>query len=80
MATKKSGFSLIEILIVLGFASALIAMGSMNISKYIQQLRLNQATTAFVGSLERMSDDALRFSQRVDLVEEPLSYGTVVWK
>ncbi len=80
MATKKSGFTLVEILITIGFASALIAMGSLNISKYIQQLRLNQATIAFVGSLERMSDDALRFSQRIDLVEEDLSSGTIVWK
>lgn len=79
MATKKSGFSLIEILIVLGFISALVAFGATSISSYLKQLRLNQATTAFVGNLNSMGNDALRFSQRIDLNEGYLSSGIIAW-
>lgn len=79
MSTKRSGFSLVEILIVLAFISALIVMGSFNLNSYLQKLRLNQATTAFIGNLNSMSDDALRFSQRIDLEENGLSSGLVVW-
>ncbi len=78
--SKQSGFSLIEILLVLGFASALISMGVVNLKSYMQELRLNQATTAFVGSLRQMEDDALRFSQKISLSESDLSIGRVVWK
>ena len=79
MATKRSGFSLLEILLALGFASALISLGALNLTTYMRKLRLNQATTAFVASLNRMSDDALRFSQRIDLDEGNLSSGSIVW-
>ncbi len=82
MATKyykQSGFSLLEILLVLGFASALISLGAVNVKSYMQELRLNQATTAFIGSLRQMEDDSLRFSQKISLSESGLSVGRVVW-
>ncbi len=79
MGTKKSGFTLIEVLISIAVLSVLLGVVTKGLTSYMQKLRLNQATTAFVADLYRIGDDALRFSQRMDIDESKLHSGKIVW-
>lgn len=79
MDTKNRGFTLIEVLLVLVTTGVIISIGSINLNSYLRKLHLNQATSELVASLKSMSDDALRFSQRIELDEYSLAEGNIIW-
>ena len=79
MAINRQGFSLIEVLLTLATVSAFIALGSSSLVGYLDKLHLNQATSELEASLKSMGEDALRFSQQVQLDESNLTEGKITW-
>jgi type IV fimbrial biogenesis protein FimT len=61
--TKRQGFTLIEILVVIAILGILLSIGAFNLSRYIQSSRLNEATKVVGESLRRVSELAITESQ-----------------
>jgi prepilin-type N-terminal cleavage/methylation domain-containing protein len=59
----KKGFTLIEMLIVLGVLAVLLGIGVFNFIKFRKTLELRQAQQVFVQELNRARSDARKLSQ-----------------
>jgi prepilin-type N-terminal cleavage/methylation domain-containing protein len=61
--TRQQGFSLIEMLIILGVLSILLGIGALNFNQYMQRSRLNEASKVMGETLRRVSELAITESQ-----------------
>jgi prepilin-type N-terminal cleavage/methylation domain-containing protein len=75
--TKQQGFSLLEILIVVGILSILLGIGALNVNQYIQRSRLDEASKVMGETLRRVSELAITESQKFEV---SIGSDTISWK
>jgi prepilin-type N-terminal cleavage/methylation domain-containing protein len=63
--TKQQGFSLIEMLMIIGVLSILLAIGAISLNQYLQNSRLNEASKVMGETLRRVSEIAITESQKM---------------
>ena len=75
----KKGFTLLEILIVVAIIGILLAVSSVGLQGYIQQLRLNEATSEVKQTLKRVLDEAVTQSREMRISVSSDS-SAIVWE
>lgn len=78
---KQRGYSLLELLVVLGMIGILLGIGTFLLFRYLERVRLNESVREVSETLSRIADDALRHNVRVVLDETTLaiSRDTLRW-
>jgi prepilin-type N-terminal cleavage/methylation domain-containing protein len=75
----KQGFSLLELLVVMAVLGILLAIGGWSGSRYIAQMRLNEAKRTAVEAVMKTANDALKQTRKLTLAIEN-SNSRLVWQ
>jgi prepilin-type N-terminal cleavage/methylation domain-containing protein len=66
-AKSKSGFTLVELMVVIAVLGILMSIAALGLRNYILQLRLNEASVTVIQTLKRLGDLAITQSRPVRL-------------
>lgn len=75
----RRGFSMLELLVVIAMLGVLLAVGGWSGSRYVAQMRLNDAKQTAIDAVSKTSNDAIKQSRRLVLSIEN-SNSRLVWR
>ncbi len=75
--TRHQGFTLIEILLVIAMLGILLGVGLLNLNRYMQSSRLNEASKVMGETLRRVSELAITESQRISVT---IGTNNISWR
>jgi prepilin-type N-terminal cleavage/methylation domain-containing protein len=76
---SKQGFSMLELLVVIAVLGILLAIGGWSGSRYIAQMRLNEAKQTAIDAVSKTANDAIKQTRRLTLAIEN-SNSRLVWR
>ncbi|MGL4609122.1 MAG: GspH/FimT family pseudopilin [Trueperaceae bacterium] len=76
---SKRGFTMLELLVIIGLVSILLSIGSVGTVRYLNQLKINEATRSVIDAIAQASNEAIRTSRELTFSTDN-SDTQLVWR